>query len=561
MVLRQLGWYRLALLASVVAIALFTLHGERDEEEDHLPLQTVQYNSARPGRHLHLPTATGINDSLSLSTFLRQRIGKLPKDDYLWVTLLDATYLRQGGTDLTLFLQRLGDGTLPRAPGRVRPTTDVSSIDMYRAKIDDGDIDFDEALYNSPRGHQDLLVICLDQACVDLCNERNLFGYGGFYQPARQWPSKPPLMMTKLLAFKEIAEAGYRTLFVEGDVWLRYDPYPYLPKWTDEGFGISFPYEGSAEVNIGVIVSSGDNDKVAELWRRALDDMINRVGQWDQGAVNKVLELTYDNYTVGAHERKKATPWGLGVHFLDRFRFVQYHRGYGVPAEAVLLHTTCVDDYPIRRTLAATHGFTQDIDSYYSKPRKILSLDALTGTEAGLQGFLAIAVGLAADSGRDLLLPPTALYLNTSVQPNLRNRDIWAVLPIEETSQEYNVDILEPRYLSHAHTNSHRDTLVLDIQLRPTYTQLVDALNSPLYDAAGTVALSLGAMPTAPMFNWRDVPAQYKRLKLCYDLWRTPGCDISCLREPLEDRQARLAAKRRQEPWAMLKPVLYPKGL
>ncbi|GAA98892.1 uncharacterized protein L969DRAFT_537846 [Mixia osmundae IAM 14324] len=556
---RQLmGMLVLLLTISLAAYAPYLEH-----QRSNGRYRTLQYSSARPGRHTFYPTATSINDSTPLSTFLRQRIGRLPPDDFLWVTLLDANYLRQGGTDLTLFLQRLSDGTLPRAPGRVQPSTEISSIDVWSQQINDGDIDFDSEIYGKRRSHQDLLVICLDQACIDLCNERELFGYGGFYQPARQWPDKPPLMVTKLLALKEIAEAGYRSFFVEGDVWLRYDPYPFLPKYSETGFGVSFTYEGSSDVNVGVIISDGSS-KAVELFRRAFDELINRVGQWDQGAMNRVLEITYANYTIGAHERKFGTPWGLGVHYLDRIRFVQFHLSYGIPAETALIHTTCVDDYPMRRTLAAAHGFTQDVDGYYSRPRRILSLDALAGDESSIQATLAVAVALAAQTGRDLLLPPTAMYVNASLHPHARNRDIWAVLPFHETEDEFNITVLEPRYLAHRPAHLQRPTrayepLTLTMQFYRQYSQILAALDSPVYESTEVVSLNPGGMPVSPFELLSDVPQTYKRLKICYGLWLVPGCEVACLRESVEAREERRVARERGEAWAFSKPVLYPR--
>ncbi|GAA94416.1 uncharacterized protein L969DRAFT_53420 [Mixia osmundae IAM 14324] len=557
-----------ALLASFLTVAmLFSSPGMRPDVPSQSSVdptyagRNTPYSSQRPDRPEVLPTATSINDTIPLRQFLHERIGELPKDDYLWLTMLDGSYLRKGGSDLALFLQRLADGTLPPASGRTKVTPDHSPLEMWKVPIDAGDTFYDAEMNAIARGHQDLLVLCTDQDCVDICNERGWFGYGGLIQPSQAYGSaKHPLMMTKLMAFNQISAAGYRFIFVEGDVWLRHDPFPYFPDLSPDGsHSVAFTFEGSADVNAGVILSGGGY-RAAELWRRALENYINVPGQWEQGAINHVLELTYPNYTVGMHERKAATPWGLGVHYLDRHRFVQYHLSYGVAAESVLFHGTCIDDYEIRRIVAANHGFAQDVDGYYSQPRKILAVDALVGDTESLQATFAVIVGLAAESGRALLLPPTALYLNASTMPPVRNRDVWSVIPFEETAREYGVTLLEPRYLLHRqqYQTASSDLRLLDVRMRPSYAQLSKALLSPVYSDAEIVSLNMGTMPSRPFEHWQDVPQNFRRVRMCYDLWTTPGCAATCLREPFVAHCERPAAKRRGELWAMQKPRLYP---
>lgn len=101
--------------------------------------------------------------------FLQKRLGAPDPGRPIWLTEADARYLKSAVPHLRNFLARLEAGTLPPATSKVHSTGEWA--DQVQTVLKPG---------MAGTGKQDIVVICLDDECVKLCEEERLLCYGGY---------------------------------------------------------------------------------------------------------------------------------------------------------------------------------------------------------------------------------------------------------------------------------------------------------------------------------------------------------------------------------------------
>lgn len=135
-----------------------------------------------------------------------------------------------------------------------------------------------------------------------------------------------------------------------------------------------------------------------------------------------------------------------------------------IRARTAILHTSCADSQYLKFYLAGFYGHWSDINSYYSKPPRILSIPTLSGTQIELEMTIQLLLSLAKESDRALLLPAQATLVSRSTEDDGRSselrpeigstvahrRNIYSIYRLEQLERESGVKILEPNYVAHA---------------------------------------------------------------------------------------------------------------
>lgn len=147
---------------------------------------------------------------------------------------------------------------------------------------------------------------------------------------------------------------------------------------------------------------------------------------------------------------------GLRVHVLDSRLFRTYHQrkdAWVAHHDSLYLHMTCADDSWIKLFVAKSEGFWTDVDEYYSRPPRLLSINTLAGSPDDLVQQWRILVGAAYYSERALSLP--AYSAISGLREGTTIRDTYSTFPLSHVAgsgkdSNLGVAIVESDYVTHA---------------------------------------------------------------------------------------------------------------
>ncbi|GAA5855412.1 hypothetical protein JCM8547_007816 [Rhodosporidiobolus lusitaniae] len=495
-------------------------------------------------------------DNLSFTEYLDYHFplsmfSSLGDEPYVWITLADRLFAATGAANMDVFVRQLNEERRVKYGGRKKETR--------------------------------LVTLCLDRECVEECDRRGMYAYGGFERTRPEqilkatWPKLASLI--EILPRRDV-------FFVDSDVFFAQDPYPHMEPLIDEGFDI-IAQENRAlgHFNTGwMFLRRGE--KVAEVWQAVYDmDMVEQ--SRDQVNANTFLGTaqfrfeTDDPYSLKANFTSSN---GLRVHVLDDRLFRTYHER-DVPTvsrhDSVYLHSTCCDDAWVKLFVAKEEGFWSDLDDYYSEPPRLMSIDHLSATQSDLKQLFRILITAAYYTDRAATVPPRAAILDLPSSSPSAVRASYSTFPLSQLADPdppLGVKVLESSYVEHATAHllgvsalnatekradgwweglgslerERRTTKVveltrvaeLDMRQTPTLLSLLARLRTDsTFSNASHVRLMNYDWPGFQ--SWRDwqLPGAVEHVGTCHRLEDLPLCDEVCR---FEDGDKRI---RVDEPW------------
>ncbi|TKA57416.1 hypothetical protein B0A53_00645 [Rhodotorula sp. CCFEE 5036] len=420
---------------------------------------------------------------------------------HIWITLAETQYVRTGVANLDLFVRQLNSERSAKFGGTEPQTR--------------------------------LVVLCLDDECLRECGQRQIYAYGGYERV------RPPQVMRatwpKVGAFIDVLP--HRALFfVDADVSFRADPYPHLEPLMEKFDILAQENEALEHFNTGWLWMRR-GEVVADAWRAVLVADLH-VQSRDQVFFNEVLgtrELRTGLDWTGSRLRTEFTARnGLRVKILDPSLFRVYHlegRTHLSRHDSIFLHTTCADDIEMKLYIAKVEGYWQDVDGYYTRSRKLISIEHLAGSREDMAQLFRTLLTLSYYTSRSFIPPGHVTFLDLA--SDVPTRDSFAAFPLSHLAKEgnlYNVSVVEPEFIRHA-TSIWLGRSVLNGNMRP-HASLASLLRhlttEPTLLAADHVRL-IHADWTGHQ-HWRAwiLPETAQSVDLCDRLDELPTCDQIC---------------------------------
>ncbi|GAA5880643.1 hypothetical protein JCM3774_000562 [Rhodotorula dairenensis] len=532
-----------------------TKAGVRTEAADGTP---------RAGLFSPLAGSTDNEPSVSLRSFLDSHFGPPASSPYhVWVTMADSGWARSGTAAMHTFIEQLN------AERRARYGKRSGGVKETR-----------------------LVVLCLDEGCIEIVRRYKDargqdagggYAYGGFLhnRPEKILPSTWP----KLATFTEVL--SHRDLFfVDADVNFRYDPYPHVEPFMNGSYDL-VASENNAwnHINTGWMWlrrSQVTVDAWAEVLRRDLESVSR-----DQNRFNEVLDTeALRAWGEDHHPDEKPVQSdfvaanSLRVHVLDDNVFRAHHfaidRPFAARDQSVFLHMTCGDDTPTKVYAAKSQGFWSDVESYYTAPPPMVTVDRLSGSQAVVTQMVKILLTVAHYTHRALLPPSHVTFLDLDVAAKLTpshvTRPVHNAFALPHLAENLEVEILEPDYVRSAAaelmgrsvlgsaesagiTERARlradvafspeelaqrrekvvqlgDVVEIDMRHTPTLVSFLRLLRSERFSTtrAPTIKLINFDQPPPSEQAWRtwSLPELLNRVEPCRQLEQLPGCDAIC---------------------------------
>ncbi|BGP38689.1 hypothetical protein JCM10449v2_002624 [Rhodotorula kratochvilovae] len=510
-----------------------------------------------------LPRAT-LGGDLSFSDYLDAHFPRsvTTTQPHIWITLADGLFSRTGAANLDTFVEQLNA--------------------ERRAK------------YGSRKPETRLVTLCLDEACVDECARRGMYAYGGFERERPEqilratWPKLASL----------IEGLPHRDLFfVDVDVSFAQDPYPHMEPLMKKFDILAQENDAFEHFNTGWLWMR-KGQVVADAWAKVLEMDLENVSR-DQMNFNSVLgtgPLRLHNGEDDPYRRPLESDFvaqnGLRVHVLDQRMFRVYHQRDSTWVsrhDSTFLHMTCADDAWVKLFLPKVEGFWGDVDTYYTSPPQLLSIDHLTGPKEDLVQLFRILLSLAHYSSRAVSLPSHATILDLDESSPSPVRATYATFPLSQLAaagadSPLNVSVVEPAYAEHATAwllgrsvlrdgerradgwwESLREeervrrmdkamglTKVYDLDMRQhdSFASLVSrVVSDPLFVSAPHVRLMNTDWPGYQHWRSWELPGAVAHVKACARMEEMPRCDEVCRFEG--EKKIRV-----DEPWLPLAEVL-----
>ncbi|GAA5963915.1 hypothetical protein JCM8115_002756 [Rhodotorula mucilaginosa] len=340
---------------------------------------------------------------------------------HIWITLAETEYVRTGVANLDLFVRQINSERSAKFGGTEPETR--------------------------------LVVLCLDDECLCECGQRQIYAYGGYERV------RPPQVMRatwpKVGAFIDILP--HRDLFfVDADVSFRADPYPHLEPLMEKFDILAQENEALEHFNTGWLWMRRGK-VVADAWRAVLVADLH-VQSRDQVFFNEVLgtrELRTGLDWAGGRLRTEFTARnGLRIKILDPSLFRVYHlegRTHLSRHDSIFLHTTCADDIEMKLYIAKVEGYWQDVDGYYTRPRRLISIEHLAGSREDMAQLFRTLLTLSYYTSRSFIPPGHVTFLD--LVSDVPTRDSFAAFPLSHLAKEgnlYNVSVVEPEFIGHA---------------------------------------------------------------------------------------------------------------
>lgn len=220
-----------------VVLALLLAHASRTARSKYIlsllmpHLPWVLRRSVPTGPILR-PSTVQRDDALTFDEFLRRHFD--PASTVPFLILVDGEYAPMArAAELRMHELNLIEGA---------PTRPVSSSSTNETAL--------SARSSSGRVKHPLVVLCSDEVCLDYATSRGMYAYGGYAVSTvpgggrtgsvteQEVVSRKGLMpWIKFSALRDVTQAGWNTVWTEGDVFLHGDPFKYMlrlegePRW------------------------------------------------------------------------------------------------------------------------------------------------------------------------------------------------------------------------------------------------------------------------------------------------------------------------------------------
>ena len=259
---------------------------------------------------------------------------------------------------------------------------------------------------------------------------------------------------------------------------------------------------------------------------------------------------------------------GLRVHVVAPEIFRAYHFAYFLPQheseQSVFVHSTCADDNFLKVTIAKSMGYWPDLNGYYSRAARVLTVSHMTGTVEELAQQLRVLLSVAHYTGR-VFMPPefmTVSRVASNVVPGgvTVSRSFYSAFPVDHIAHATGDEVVESDYVRHAiHAafqpsvlSLGRSRLDVDSSMAPAHTLMLELSSAVPVDVRQATSLRAlvnvvkACAPTrqvveltgfnlplqwpVPSEDWRawHTPANLLGIKPCAQLELEPECGQIC---------------------------------
>jgi hypothetical protein len=219
--------------------------------------------------------------------------------------------------------------------------------------------------------------------------------------------------------------------------------------------------------------------------------------------------------------------------------------------------------------LAGAFGYWQDVSGYYTSPPYILSTPLLSGTVLEISNYVRLLAFAAKASNRALMLPLFGTVISKEDEQDgndeelveqfigseggkfrSHRRYIWSIVDLESLGKTFEIEILEPNYVSHSTsalislpspplyqlTDLH-DTAYLDLHPVWLWKYLMERLISPEFEERRHVSVMTDEGPAGfwSKFGTWEIPQDLvmegdgkKEVKMCENIEKVPVCGSLC---------------------------------
>ncbi|GAA5914299.1 uncharacterized protein JCM6883_001804 [Sporobolomyces salmoneus] len=498
----------------------------------------TRYDASTPRIYTRLPKTHTAASNLTFSDYLNSHFPldlELNDSPHVWITLADYDFTGTGAANLDVFFKQLNverRAFYGKQGRRVRDSV--------------------------------LVTLCLDEGCAVECEKRGMYCYEGFEKtrPAMirhaTWPKLASLIET--LPQRDV-------FFIDADVGFRQDPYPHLEPLMEQYDILAQENEVFSHLNTGFLWMKR-SQVTADAWLKVLEMDLEKDSR-DQVNFNTVLGTTEAR---GGSRNDTETPLatdfttlnGLEVHILDQRLFRVLHLMEQQPMyerhDSLISHITCADDKWVKLYMIKAQGYWSDVDEYYTRPPKLLSIENVAGTPDELSHYFKVLFAAAHYTGR-AVLPPTFLTVHEDRDtPSLAHHSP-STFPLSHLERAFGTQVLEPEYIEHAQahllgqsTLDHRRTREdrawnsmsrrehrrrtnaaisldrpseIDLRTYRTFSSLVTRLLQPdLAESPHVKFVNADRSPFWGTWHFDSLPVHH--LRTCEHLELTWQCDAFC---------------------------------
>ncbi|BGP21169.1 hypothetical protein Rt10032_c19g6155 [Rhodotorula toruloides] len=316
-----------------------------------------------------------------------------------------------------------------------------------------------------------VVVLCLDAECLDECEQGGLRAYGGYL---REYVDLPPetsqrtrekrgaerghfMAFLKFKAMLELAQSGFPSLFFEGDTFLTTNPFPHMLPLSSPTWDLQFTEDVGYIVNFGWIFARPSEGTI-KLWQAAFDAYVAH-NEWDQ------LLLSNTIINEGGKEWRDekgdehwwiVEPLGTRINMLplDKFQathpvMLEWYKPEPDAPEPVMNHLTAFF-FPNRQFYPKERGWATNIDSFYTRPRPILSPSPISASIQSIMKYARLVHALARKTGMALKVPQNVtVQWEDGDEAGKWTRE-WTRVVSVGAAMELDLDLLEARFFEHA---------------------------------------------------------------------------------------------------------------
>ncbi|GAA5974374.1 hypothetical protein JCM11641_005242 [Rhodosporidiobolus odoratus] len=316
-----------------------------------------------------------------------------------------------------------------------------------------------------------VVVMCLDEACLDEAERNGLWAYGGYLEAFVDLP--PPtqgsrrvrrgkerghfMAYTKFKAMLEMAKTGFPSLFFEGDTFLTADPFPHMLPLSDPSWDIQFTEDIGYVVNFGWIFAR-PSPATVQLWQLAFNQYCTK-NEWDQQLLSNLIRAQGGREWAGLTGKEHwwmVDSIELKLHMLPLAKFqathtvmLEWFKPDPALPEPIMNHLTALFIFN-RRFYPRERGWTTNLDSYYTSLRPILTSSPLIGTLREIVSYSRILQVTARELGWALMIPPSVTVLGEGENEGKKWERDWSRVVSVEAAMTNHLDLLESSFFPHS---------------------------------------------------------------------------------------------------------------